>query len=51
MVLCASPKTVQIRVRNDDEGPSSGITAVGEETREVVDFRDARVGAEDSCDR
>ncbi len=39
---------VQSWVRKDDEGPSSDITAVGEETREVVDFRDARVGAEDS---
>jgi len=37
---------VQIWVRSDDEGPSSGIVAVGEETREVADLRDSSFWAE-----
>ena len=51
MVLCASEKILHIWVRNEDEGPSSGITTVGEETREVVDLRDASVWVEDLWER
>ena len=42
---------MHIWVRNEDEGPSSGITTVGEETREVVDLRDASVWVEDLWER
>lgn len=37
----------QIRVRRVDVGPSSGMIIVGDEMRDVVDLRDARVWADD----
>lgn len=38
-------------MRKVDVGPSSGMTTVGEEMREVVDLRDARVWADDLRER
>ena len=42
---------LQIRVRRVEVGPSSGITTIGEEMREAVDLRDARVWADDLRER
>lgn len=43
MVFCASPNTLHTRKRKGVEGPSSGITKVGDEMREAVVRREARV--------
>lgn len=42
---------LQIRVRRVVVGPSSGIATVGEEIREAVDLRDARVWVDDLRER
>ena len=47
VVLCASPKTLHICARRLEEGPSSGITTIGEDMRDAVNLREARVCAED----
>ena len=38
---------LHICVRSEDEGPSSGITTVGDDTREAVVLRDVRVCVDD----
>lgn len=50
VVLCTSPKMVHICARSAVDGPSSGITTVGDDIRDAVDAREPRVGTDDLCD-
>ena len=50
VVFCASPKMVHICARSVVEGPSSGMTTVGEDIRDAVDAREPRVGTDDLRD-
>ncbi len=46
VILCASAKIAQIRVRSCVEGPSSRASIVGDEIRDVADACELKVCAE-----